>query len=134
MRQARIRPDKTEKRFKRPTFSVTAYTDVRLFCQNKKTESRPGRFLKGKHNSPKVINLKKSIDVSLMRVRFLHGAFLKICGRLALSLYKNKCSTYTRYASALFLLAPSIPNRLFSKRILAEAFRCLIYRRVLICG
>ena len=38
-----MEPDKTEKRFKRPTFSVTAYTDVRLFCQNKKTESRPGR-------------------------------------------------------------------------------------------
>ena len=75
MRQARIRPDKTEKRFKRPTFSVTAYTDVRLFCQNKKTESRPGRFLKGKHNSPKYYDLKKSIDISLMQVRFLHGAF-----------------------------------------------------------
>ncbi len=28
-----IPPDKTVKRFKRPTFSVTAYTDVRLFCQ-----------------------------------------------------------------------------------------------------
>jgi len=75
MRQARIRPDKTEKRFKRPTFSVTAYTDVRLFCQNKKTESRPGRFLKGKHNSPKYYDLKKSIDISLMQVRFLHGAY-----------------------------------------------------------
>jgi len=68
-----MEPDKTEKRFKRPTFSVTAYTDVRLFCQNKKTESRPGRFLKGKHNSPKVINLKKSIDFSLMRVQVLQG-------------------------------------------------------------
>nr|DAE77491.1 MAG TPA: hypothetical protein [Bacteriophage sp.] len=70
-----MEPDKTVKRFKRPTFSVTAYTDVRLFCQNKKTESRPGRFLKGNHNSPKVINLKKSIDFSLMQVQILHGAF-----------------------------------------------------------
>lgn len=50
-----MEPDKTVKRFKRPTFSVTAYTDVRLFCQNKKTESRPGRFLKGKHNSPNIM-------------------------------------------------------------------------------
>ena len=35
-------PDKTVKRYKRPTFSVTAYTDVRLFCQNKQTV-RPAR-------------------------------------------------------------------------------------------
>ena len=35
-------PDKTVKRFKRPTFSVTAYTDVRLFCQYKQTV-RPAR-------------------------------------------------------------------------------------------
>lgn len=41
-----MEPDKTVKRFKRPTFSVTAYADVRLFCQNKKTEARPGRLLK----------------------------------------------------------------------------------------
>ncbi|WP_428769311.1 hypothetical protein V1L52_10095 [Treponema sp. HNW] len=32
-----IPPDKTVKRFKRTTFSVTAYTDVRLFCQYKQT-------------------------------------------------------------------------------------------------
>ena len=41
-----MEPDKTVKRFKRPTFSVTAYTDVRLFCQNKKTGFAPEGFLK----------------------------------------------------------------------------------------